>query len=159
MVTWVKKLHTSKKTLIGVRDSSTACDPYGCSSLLCSAALWVFHSCTSIVFLEGLFITTPVVFHYTIFQRKTHLHIWSTSFSSWQISSPLQCEQPRQSKATVICQEEGLLCGGGGLKAAPLNIRCRPCPWLRHGQQRKWADMLWWCAGELQAPCELCRGL
>ncbi len=84
--------------------------------------------------------------------------------SSWQISSSLRSTQPRQSEAIVILQEEGLSSGGGGLKAAPQNIRCRPCPWPRHGQQRKWADVLRWCAGhalqwQLRAPCELCRGL
>lgn len=84
----------------------------------------------------------------------------SWQLCSWQISSPL----PKQSQAIVILQEEGWSIGGGGLKAALQNVRCRSCPWTRHGQQRKWAEMQRWCAGHalqwpLRDPDKLCRGL
>ena len=77
---------------------------------------------------------------------------------SWQISGVIQ------SKEEVILQEEELCIGGGGHKAATQIIRCRPSPWARHGQQRKWAGVLRWCVGQslqwqLWAAGELCRGL
>lgn len=79
--------------------------------------------------------------------------------SPWQVSSPLQHKQSRQSETIDIFQKEGLSSCGGGIQVAPPNHRCRPCPWPRHGQQRKWADVLRRSAGQLRAPRQLCRRL
>lgn len=76
-----------------------------------------------------------------------------------QVSSPLRHKQSRQSETISIFQTEGLSSCGSGIQVAPQNHRCRPCPWPRHGQQRKWADVLQWSAGQLRVPSELRRSL
>lgn len=79
--------------------------------------------------------------------------------SPWQVSSPLQRKQSRQSKTIDIFQKEGLSSCRGGIQVTPQNHTCRLCPWPRHGQQRKWADVLWGSAGQLRPPSSLCRSL
>lgn len=96
--------------------------------------------------------------------RKTRLLTTSgpCRLSSCQVPNSVQ---PEETQAIVLPEEKGLSSGAGGLQAALHSARCRPCPWPRHGQQRKWADVLRWCAGHatpqwpLRAPYELCRGL
>lgn len=76
-----------------------------------------------------------------------------------QVSSPLQHKQSRQSETIDIFQKEGLCSCRGGIQVAPQNHTCSLCPWPRHGQQRKWADVLWGSAGQLRAPSSLCGRL
>lgn len=92
------------------------------------------------------------------FKPVTALHLANLNFSIWQISGALQSTQSRKSEAGDILQKKELWIGGGGRKAAPQIIRCRPFMWPRHGQQGKWADLLRWCPG-LWISGELCRGL
>lgn len=76
-----------------------------------------------------------------------------------QIQGASQSAESGQTKAAVVLQEEELFIGRGGRKAAPKVIKCRPSLWRRHGQQRKWGDMLRWRAGRsLQATDKPCGG-
>lgn len=129
------------------------------SLTICVPQIIPFSHCITQAQSHNHYHTVCGFFGSVVFQTETASHQAHHTFFSWQISSSLRSTQPRQSEAIVICQEEGLSSGGGGFKVAPQNIRCRPCPWSRHGQQREWADVLRWCAGQLRAPSELCRSL